>query len=94
MSKKNYFACMEIIFFQSKECQTFAQKTKLELHIKKKKKKISNFLERRTTRKCSSKFSEGAQKGPKTFLSNFEKIKYTYIYIYIYIYACHAKISK
>jgi hypothetical protein len=30
---------MEIIFFQSKESQTFAQKTKLELHIKKKKKK-------------------------------------------------------
>jgi hypothetical protein len=85
MSKKNSFACMEIIFFQSKECQTFAQKTKLELHIKKKKrkKKISNFLERCTTRKCSSKFSEGAQKGPKTFLSNFEKIKYTYIYIYM-----------
>jgi hypothetical protein len=25
------------------------------------------------TRKCSSKFSEGAQKGPKAFLSNFEK---------------------
>ncbi len=57
---------MEIIFFQSKECQTFAQKTKLELHIKKKKTQI---------------FWKGAQqenvlqfflKVPKTFLSNFE----------------------
>jgi hypothetical protein len=69
---------MKIIFFQSKECQTFAQKTKLELHIKKNNLikfffKSSNFLERCTTRKCSSKFSEGAQKGPKAFLSNFEK---------------------
>jgi hypothetical protein len=41
--------------------------------LPKKKKLFPNFLERCTTRKCSSKFSEGAQKGPKTFLSNFEK---------------------